>query len=282
MGKKNAEPTATPGPTPARCEGIYEGMHYSVRNNTTLTQPFPDQLLGAWEVYDRQVELRCGEGGKIEDIVKTSQMRLYRTPTPTKDPTPTSSSTNTPTEEIASTSTNTPSETPTRIPIPTNSPIIFPAGCVELAQAGWVDASDGTECFDTTYYRTCGPPTDEHCMYNRKGFDEVAVQRIIPYGEETSIQCSDGSTAYSPSDDEAWEACQVMLMQARGAELPPGISDSVQSIVGCVYPGMSAEMEQKGFSSDGIAVNMSRTTPLQDYGLGEGFGVLCRFAPATQ
>jgi len=286
VGKEDTQPTITPGPTPASCEGVYEGMPYSVQNNTTLTQPFPDQILGAWEVYDRQIEFQCGAGGQLQDVLTTSQMRLYRTPTPTSvlDSTPTSSATREPTETTTSTAASSPSKTPTRIPIPTDTPKDLPPDCTRLRDAGWVDHTNdlGGDCQESTYYTICGEPDNPRCMFDQKGQADSAASVVIPYGPDTSLTCGDGSVIHGLEPSSAGTACIWMYDQQRGA-VPDPLTPESEEVVNCVLPPMQQQFMDKGIGSI-VAINMTGCADLGELGLGQvgQCGVVCSIAPQKQ
>ncbi|MBP6994113.1 hypothetical protein KBB12_02635 [Candidatus Woesebacteria bacterium] len=269
---------AIPTPVPVPCLGSTAGVDWKVDLGTRSVIPLPDVPPNEGYVgsTDRKLTVLCDEfGNTIYEGLTERLVLTSATPSPSPEVTPTP-------KVRSATPTLTPTYTPTSEPVRLDTPINYlPPDCAVLAQGGWVDQTDTMPggCQDSTYYRVCGPAEDTRCMYDLEGFDNSAVRRIIPYGDGTELQCDDGSTRTNVSSGDAWNACMEIYQQAAGEppshELPLGS----QTIFGCIFPGMEAEMAAKGFLVGRVAVHINRDTDLAERGLGAGRGVLCELAP---
>ncbi len=279
VGKKNAEPTATP--TPSACVGSTAGEDWEVAPGTRSVIPLPDRpsTEGYAGATDRQIVVLCDQyGNTIYEGLSEQLLLSPPTPIPTRTVPPVARTPVPKSQEATPTSTDTPTSLPSRLDTPID---YLPPDCATLAQGGWVDYTNDMAggCQDSTYYRVCGPTEDRRCMYDLAGFDNAAVRRVIPVGEGTKVQCDDGTTLSNVDDGSAWDACMDIYQRESGKPPSPDLPLGSQTVVGCIYPGMRAEMDAKGFVPGKVAIHIQRHASLSEYGLGGGEGILCELAP---
>lgn len=280
--KRHVEPTPIAQPTPTAYDipidaCVTFGDRYDLFNSATEV-PI---------IRDPNGKESCPEGSSALRFVDLELKSIDdTTETPTLTPSPSAvpayddvDPTTTPTPYTKSTSTATPTITPTAV-----DERNYPSDCAGLVQAGWVDQTlmMSTNCGDSTYYRLCGEPGDQRCMFDKQGFEGAALRRVIPWSEGTSLACDDGTTVSVTSSDPAWDACMAMYRWGLGEELPQQIAPETNVILGCIFQGVQDEFTERGFERGRVAINIGRKRPLDRYGLGQGQGLLCELAPQTK